>query len=400
MLPSICVVVPTYWTRAGGAEAPGDARYDHPTPLDQEGTLGALLQSLSRLDTTQFYLLVLVGVTAGEVGPAAERRVGELVGRVPGLCSLVVGPTLYRALLGWLDGRGLEDAAGYLGLAHYPRIRNLQLLVPHALGSEAIVGLDDDEIVTDAKFLTKATEPLGRQVAGERVDGLSGFYLQENGSVYLQVGPAGPLPESIFARKALIMNEATRVIESLPGDIVPTPFCFGGNMEFSAELVAQVGFDPAITRGEDIDYLINARMEGKNFFLRKDLRILHRPPAGGSYRDTTLGKLEQDVRRFIYEREKLLASQTVPGLQPVAAAELMPYPGRFLEEDIEEQSVEALCEAGYGGDARALVAETRRQARGAMVSYLDFRQRWPAVMAAAHRSAALRDTFLGAVRGL
>ncbi len=39
-----------------------------------------------------------------------------------------------------------------------------------------------------------------------------------------------------------------------------------------------VPFDPHVTRGEDIDYLMNAKMFGFDFFLDNKLSIKHLPP--------------------------------------------------------------------------------------------------------------------------
>jgi hypothetical protein len=374
--------------------------YDHPTPLDGDGTLGALLESLTRLDTSSFYLLVLVAVTGEDVAHAAEQRVSAMLEQYPQLVHLVFGVSHLPWLHEWLSRRGLGEATAFLGLRAYPRIRNLQLALPLSLGSSAIVALDDDEIVVDQSFLEKGTEPLESSLEGMRVDGLSGHYLQEDGSVLLRVDPEKARSPNLFDRKAAIMNAATEMLEAKPGDIVETPFCYGGNMEFSPELAACVGFDPEITRGEDIDYLINARLEGKRFFLRKDLNILHRPPKGGSYKDTSLSKLEQDVIRFIYEREKLLASQQVTELCPVTADDLMPYPGEFLVGEIDEDACAALRSAGYHGDAPTFVQEARDGAQGKLLRYLSFRQRWPAVTDALARDGYVRERLLREVRAL
>lgn len=398
MLPATCVVVPTYWTRAGGAAHPGDAVYDHPTPLDGEGTLGALLESLTLLGD-DFYLLLLVAVTSDEVAGAAEQRVRDLAARYPSLRTLVFGAHQLRELHAALAERRLSGELEYLALRGYPTIRNLQLAVPLLLGAAAIVALDDDEIVTDPDFLRKAVGPLGTTVAGERVTGLSGHYLQENGSIMLAVDPSATRSTNLFDRKAAIMNAATEMLEREPGTIVRTPFCFGGNMEFSAELASAVGFDPGITRGEDIDYLINARLEGYSFFLRKDLRILHCPPKGGSYRDVSRSKLEQDVIRFLYERAKLEASQRKPELRPVTAEELMPYPGEFLSGEIDGQARDALEAAGFPGDAGEFVAGARADADRRLGRYLDFRTGWPRLTAALGDLPHVREALAGAVTG-
>ena len=400
MLPETCVVVPTYWTRAGAESRPGDAVYDHPTPVDGSSTLPPLLESLALFDTSTFYLLILIAVTGPDVTVDAEARVRELVSGHSSLPTLLFGPsqldTLHRRLR---DGR-VSEAASFLNLQGYPRIRNLQLAVPLCLRSAAIVALDDDEIVTDPLFLRKAVEPLGTRVDGAVVDGLSGHYIQENGSILLEVDPAKAASPNLFDRKAVIMNAATEKLEAEPGNIVETPFCFGGNMEFTADLAASVGFDPGITRGEDIDYLINARLEGRRFFLRKDLRILHRPPRGGSYKDVSRSKLEQDIIRFVYEREKLEASQTAAGLQALSAENLMPYPGDFLNPGVDDDAVAALEAAAYQGDARRFVGEVRADARNRVRRYLHFRAEWPRVMQALADDSQLFDMLAREVRGV
>ncbi len=393
MLPETCVVVPTYWTRAGGETRPGDAVYDHPTPVDQPGTLAALLESLTKLDVSRFYLLVLVAVTGDDVAADAERRAAGLVERFPSIHSVVFGPSRLVGLHRWLADNSLPGV-GFLDLRTYPKVRNLQLAIPYAMGSRAIVALDDDEMVIDPAFLEKATQPLGTEVDGVRVDGLSGHYVQEDGSILLRVDAAKAESRNIFDRKAVIMNEATARLEQEPGDLAPTPFCFGGNMEFSAELAAAVGFDPDITRGEDIDYLINARMEGKNFFLRKDLRILHCPPQGGSYKDASLSKLEQDVIRFLYEREKLQVSQQHPELHPVNAADLVPYPGDFFAESLETDARSALEAAGYPGDAAMFVQDVKHDIPRKVERYLAFRREWPGTLAAMRADSRVGESIM------
>jgi hypothetical protein len=398
MLPSTCVVVPTYWTRPGGAQEPGAAVYDHPTPIDAQGTLEALLGSLSQL-SPDFYLLVLVAVTSDDVAAAAETRVREMTARHPELQALVFGREQCECLYRSLDRQHLALARDFLGLRRYPLIRNLQLAVPLSLGSKAIVALDDDEIVVDPAFLDKAVTLLGTRENEKRVDGVSGHYLQPDGGILLQVDPAKRSSDNLFDRKAQVMNEATEMLEEHPGLLVETPFCFGGNMEFTEDLAASVGFDPGITRGEDIDYLINARMGSRSFFLRKDLTILHCPPEGGSYKDTTTSKLEQDVIRFLYERQKIDVSQENRALHPVTAEELKPYPGEFLGRDVEEDAVEALSSAGFAGNAKDFVTTVNAEMPARVDRYLSFREEWPRVTAAVRESASLRDALLKQMSG-
>ncbi len=398
MLPPTCIVVPTYWTREGGVRRAGDAVYDHPTPLGGENTLEALLSSLERLDSSQFYVLLLVAVTAADVAVAAEHAVRDLADRHTGITSLVFGSAQLQVFHACLVESRLEYARDFLDLLQYPKIRNLQLALPLVLRSKAIVALDDDELVNDPEFMRKATVSLGLEVDGEVVYGLSGHYEQEDGSIFLKVDPAKAASSNLFDLKAAIMNEATDVLDAESGMIVKTPFCFGGNMEFSPEMVRAVGFDPSITRGEDIDYLINARMEGKSFFLRKDLRVLHCPPKGGSYQDASTSKLEQDIIRFLYEQRKLEVSREHPALHPVTAEELMPYPGKFLEGDLDGDACEALAAAGYDADCEDFVRSVRTGLDARVSAYLHFRERWPVVMDALSDSSPIRDQLMSHVR--
>jgi hypothetical protein len=400
MLPPTCIVVPTYWTREGGARRVGDAVYDHPTALGGPNTLEALLKSLEQLDTSQFYVLILVAVTAADAEIEAEQAVRTLVGGHARISSLVFGSAHLQVLHAWLADHRLEYACDFLDLQQYPKIRNLQLALPLALRSKAIVALDDDEIVNDPEFLRKATVSLGLELNGEVVHGLSGHYEQEDGGILLKVDPEKATSNNLFDRKASIMNEATEMLEAEPGTVVKTPFCFGGNMEFSMDMARTVGFDPGITRGEDIDYLINARMEGKQFFLRKDLRILHCPPKGGSYKDASSSKLEQDVIRFLYEQKKLEASHQHPALHPVTAAELMPYPGKFLEGDLEPDACEALSVAGFEGNCPDFMDAVRAGLDDRIADYLQFRERWPQAMELMSESTQLRDQLMSHVRNL
>lgn len=400
MLSSTCIVVPTYWTRAGGDSIPGDAVYDHPTALDGASTLPALLDSLACLDASSYYLVLLVAVTGDDVAIPAENRVREMVRAHAGIRTLIFGASHAAWLHTWLRAHGQGNPERVVALRDYPRIRNLQLAVPLALHAGAIIALDDDEIVTDPDFVTKAVEPLGQELGDRRIDGLSGHYEQDNGSILLRVDETTTHSPNVFERKASIMNLATKNLEAKPGDVVETPFCFGGNMEFTPELAATVGFDPEITRGEDIDYLINARMEGRHFFLRKNLRILHCPPSGGSYRDTSLSKLQQDIVRFVYEREKLLVSQRSPDLCAVTASELEPYPGEFLREGIDGDAKRALQAASFPEDAQEFVNSATRAAQGKMERYLRFRRHWPELTKTLQSAPDVHDWLTQQIDGL
>ena len=55
------MIIPTYWCRrTGELWREGDAVYDHPTPVDQEGTLERTLLSMKQFHEKDFKLVILI----------------------------------------------------------------------------------------------------------------------------------------------------------------------------------------------------------------------------------------------------------------------------------------------------------------------------------------------------
>ena len=74
------MVIPTYWARkkSEGLKK-SDSVYDHPTPLDKEGTLGRLLKSLSILKNKNFSLAILGISTAEDIQKEAESKIISII---------------------------------------------------------------------------------------------------------------------------------------------------------------------------------------------------------------------------------------------------------------------------------------------------------------------------------
>ena len=168
----------------------------------------------------------------------------------------------------------------------------------------------------------------------------------------------------------------------MPRRVVETPIVFGGNIVLQRSLFAEIPFDPNIPRGEDIDYLINARLLGYQFWLDKELIVIHMPPV--DYR-TPLGlTVKQDVSFFIYQRTKLAFAQGV-GLEEMKG--LNPYPGRFLQRDLEEHAVQALRTVCTGTthdvpSAEYFVKEAVEEAKKKVQEYFAFQPQWEELMSA------------------
>jgi hypothetical protein len=165
----------------------------------------------------------------------------------------------------------------------------------------------------------------------------AGFYIQPYGG-YLIKEEKIPEWDKKFWKKSYAMNSAFRSIIGKAPRIKETPFVFGGNMIIHRELFEKVCFDPGITRGEDIDYLVNSRMMGFKFFLDNELSIRHLPPKKDQ---PDWLRLREDILRFLYMRKKLSAQKLFQNKlrHIVTAEELDPYPGQFLKPDLEEKII-------------------------------------------------------------
>ena len=198
----------------------------------------------------------------------------------------------------------------------------------------------------------------------------------------------------MLIRKASIMNLATETIERKSGRLMKTPFIFGGNMIFSRKMFELVSFDPYITRGEDIDYLINARFFNYYFFIDKELTITHLPPSES--KTTTYSKLCQDVIRFIYEQEKLKQARQHSNLIKLMPKDLDPYPGLLLSDYITQHALEALrLKRPLNADNRLfpspelIVADAVKHAQQSTQRYFEFATQWQRLM-----KALANDHFL------
>jgi hypothetical protein len=373
------IVIPTYWTWGSDRpEAPREGIFDHPTPLDGKSTLPRLLESLSHLlkargpapwGRTSFGVLVLTARVNPALARAAEKRVNDIIAPFQDSFPIAQFTTGDLAVLHQrLHDYHCEALIEFFSLRSYPGVRNCQLVAGTLLGAETIVALDDDETVA-SDYWDRARRAVGREQAGVRVVGVAGPYLDAAGSILLpERSPTG----NIFLDKSAILNEALRGLQSETGWLARSNMAFGGNMVFHRDLFSRIAFDPGITRGEDMDYVINARLQGLDMWFDRELVVTHLPPQ--IYQSSNYSKLCQDVKRFVYEREKLQQA----GVDP---AQFDPYPGRFLREDLEAQAAEALHKlatpadvAQFGAPHEVMAAAERKTE--SVPRYFSVAQRW------------------------
>jgi hypothetical protein len=137
------------------------------------------------------------------------------------------------------------------------------------------------------------------------------------------------------------MNEAFDMIIGAEPRLKETPFVFGGNMVVYKDLFTVVPFDPSVRRGEDIDFLVNAKMFGFSFFLDNQLSIRHLAPPKTH---PIWMQLREDIYRFVYQRAKIDSQKKREGMAGVRPEDFDPYPGCFLRGDLKDK-IEKACTA-------------------------------------------------------
>jgi hypothetical protein len=309
------IVIPTYHSRVKSGKE--DLVYDHPTPLDKEGTLGRLLESLKVLKRNDLYVIIISCPTNPSIGEEVKNKVDKIIKSFRKDYKIL--HFSYPDLLKFhklVKEKNRCEYIPYLSLEGYSNIRNMCLILPHILEADVSILIDDDEVFEDPDFLKKALKFIGK----DEIFAVAGFYLQAHGGYkFIEKKEWW----KICWDNTGAMNKAFELIDN-PPRLKDTPFVFGGNMILHRNMFTRVSFDPYISRGEDIDFLFNAKYKGYKFLLDRELSIKHLPPKG---QNPLWLKMREDIKRFIYMKVKLQK-------RDFAIARTMPYPGYFLTGNI------------------------------------------------------------------
>ena len=320
-------MVPTYWTSVKQEILclKQHAVYDHPTPVETQGTLSRLLNSLRETDMPKksTVISIITAVTHPILEKIAEEKVREILSSYENDFNLKqISATTLKEIIA--KEKSLSLLLGFYG---YSNVRNLGLMIAQILNSDIVIFLDDDVIVNDKEYFHKAQEFVGSFAENRLIGGIAGYYVDENGNYYLKVDRKAWWKTGW--QKEEKMNEAFKVIES-EQRLVETTFAFGGNMVLHWKMFEKIPFDPYISRGEDMDLLVNAKMFGFKFLLDTKLKVLHLTGKGKKL----WSEMRQDLYRFSYMREKILSQKYIKDVTKVPINSLEPYPGYFLHSNI------------------------------------------------------------------
>lgn len=375
------VIIPTFIyprRHRGGADVV--SFYDHTTPPNQPGELGRCLASLEKVEGLGL-VVILVSADVSIEAQAAE-KVQAICNEHPGVTTLVIGAAEMALIEQRMAQLNIERLSKEIGLSGYGAIRNLGLLVANVLGFDAVVFLDDDEVVDDPEFLAKAMYGLGKLTRqGVPIVAKTGYYLNDEGS-YLSKWEDKWYNR--FWQQGRYFNQWITAAMKGPRLSRSNHVC-GGCLAVHKEAFRRLAFDPWITRGEDLDYMLNLRMYGSDIWFDNQWVLRHLPPASNS--EGT--RFRQDIFRWLYEYRKLEYSRALIDLQPVRAASLEPYPGPFLRPGLAKRirttaflrSLGRSDKKGYRAAARSATGEAVEYASRNCSKYFDFQSSWADAMA-------------------
>lgn len=388
------IIIPTYISsRRGKEHASLLGTYDHTTAVTQEGELGRCLESIQNAQGN--VPVIILVVADASVEKQAADKVQATANKYPGLQTLVVGAPEQSLIHKRFEQLGLTDQIKGVGLNGYSAVRNLGLVVANVFGFDAVVFIDDDEVIEDPEFLKKAVYGLGKLTKkGVPIVAKTGFFLNEEGSYLSKQKDAW---YNHFWEQSREFNKWIEGAMKAPRLSRSNHVC-GGCLALHKQAFRRLSFDPWITRGEDLDYLLDLRMYGSEMWFDNQWSLRHLPPES-----TSEGlRFRQDVYRWLYEMRKLEYSRTQIDLLQVKPASLQPYPGCFLQKGVRRRialtarlrSIGAKDRKQYARAAKAAKGDAEAYAAKNCANYFEFQYAWPEMMARIENDAVLRTALV------
>lgn len=387
------VLIPTFVSARRATEAGSVVTtYDHATSMAAPGELARCLDSLRKVHGLGQIIILVVAEPAIENQAASKiRNVAE---QFPDLNIAVIGAPEMVLVKQRMEQLGVP-LRGEVGLAGYGAVRNLGLVLANALGFDAAVFLDDDEVIDDEGFLEKAMYGLGKLTPrGVPILAKTGYYFNAQGSYlashtqkwydrYWEQGKAF----NAWIERAMRGPRLSR-----------SNHVCGGCMALHKEAFLRVSFDPWISRGEDLDYMLDLRMYGSDIWFDNQWSLRHLPPE--TQREGL--RFRQNIFRWLYEYRKVEFARTQIDLLQIKPQSLQPYPGPFLEPGITKRIKRtALLRSfgrpdgkGYRRAARAATGEASKYAEDHCSKYFEFQYKWPALMARMANDAILQSVLI------
>lgn len=388
------VIIPTFFVsnrkRQGSSTT---SQFDHATSISDEGTLERCLESLAPVQGIGQILIIVAGDQS--VSERAANVVHATAQRFPTLHTAVIGSAEVELVRQRMDQLGLSAISHAVGLDGYGAVRNLGLVLTHALGFDSAVFIDDDEVIEDPEFLVKAMYGLGKMTRnGVPILAKTGYYLSADGDYKAKGGSEW---YDRHWQQTELFNEWIEVAMAGRRISRSNRVC-GGCLALHAEAFKRVAFDPWISRGEDLDYMLNLRMYGADIWFDNQWCVRHLPPSTGNEG----AKFRQDVFRWMYEYRKLEFSRAQIDLLQIKPSSLQPYPGPLLEPGVDKRlrktAQARMLARPNKAEYRSAVAAARGEADAYATAncgkYFELQRAWPELMARMANDAILRNALV------
>lgn len=378
------IIIPTY---VGGKHRTLNSSiigtYDHLTPITHQGELPRCLESL-REHASDTPIILLVATEEGIEQEAAAKIRSFASAFANDLQIQVIDTQMVNALHRQMQRLGFGDMTESVCLRGYGAIRNVGLLAAAVRGFTEVIFIEDDEIVTDPNFVANALHGLGRlSPKGVPILVKSGFYIDEKGSWR-------SLQESKWYNRFWGQGELFNqwMEKAMTGARLSASNTLnGGCMALHIEAFSRVAFDAWVSRGEDLDYLLNLMTFNGRVWFDNQFFVQRKAPA----RHAEGQRFRQDIYRWIYEYRKLEYARSRIDLLPIDPRSLDPYPGPFLDKSVSSRALATalLRTIGLAGDrqgylraALAVPRDAQSYAVEFSPRYFEFQEYWPDMVTA------------------
>jgi hypothetical protein len=404
---NLSIVFPMFWgRRRPQVFVEGDHFYDHPTALDDEGTIPPLFESMRILADRDFDVIAVAGAGHPSIAREVEAQAAALLRRHAEAAGVRLHFFSYHhleRLHAWLKELGEADLVEAASLVGYSQLRNACLIAAQILGKDVAISIDDDCLFAVPDYIGRIRRTILSEHDGRRIVALTGPYLTRNDTILLEMPTQ---PHTAYWNVAAVMNEAfRRYILEAPG-LHEVPFAIMGNIAVHRDFYTRIPLDPPMRRGEDMDWVMNAHIFGERFIMDPKWVIRHDPPPRPH---PTWRPLREDVYRFRYQRAKIDHSREGDGLHRLDRDRYLPYPGVYFQDDFLERATQACSVLAIDYLARG---ETENAAEALnnihhahhlaapegdpFQAYLDFQGKWERLMRLlGEKRAEAKDRVLG-----
>lgn len=336
---SLSLVFPMFWGRyKKKVYEEEDQFYDHPTALDDEGTIPPLFESLEILEDRDFDVIAVAGSNTPTLAEETEKTAYALLSKYAKKAGVRLHYFSYshlEKLHAYLKDTGQPELCEAASLVGYSPLRNACFIAAHILGKDIAVSIDDDCVMIQPDYVARAKKNLLSDFEGRKILAYCGPYITPEGGIYLKRSTS---PHAAYWNTTDTMNEMFRrhIVES-PG-VKEVPFAIMGNIAVHRDFYTQVPLDPPLRRGEDMDWVLNSHIFGHRFIMDTDWTIKH-APAPRPY--PVWRPMREDIYRFRYQQAKVANSRDGDGYHNVDPERYMPFPGTYWRDDFADRAAMA-----------------------------------------------------------